>query len=88
MTLDATLDEICAHLHADGINAKRDGAKITVRHPEDRTGRLAERLTAFANATAYYLVWSWGDRLEIVDAETAAKKIAKVVTPDAALQTT
>lgn len=81
MTLDEMLDEIVAHLHADGINADRDGGKINTRHPEDRTGRLAERLTAFANGSTYYLVWSWGERMEIADAETAAKKIARVVTP-------
>lgn len=81
MTLDETLDEIVAHLHADGINAVRDGGKITVRHPEDRAGKLAERITAFADGSVYYLMWSWGERLEIADAETVAKKIARVVTP-------
>lgn len=85
MTLEATLDEIVAHLHAAGINAERD-RKINVWHPEDRDHKLAERLTPFAVDGSYYLLWSGGERLEIVSAEETASKIAKAVTPDAALQ--
>lgn len=83
--LTARLEALCGDLAALGFDARiiRTAGGLGIMVINSAVPQMREEVTvALASDGVWWLGWSWGDRIApITDRETAAFKIAYVLTP-------